>query len=193
MEDGRDQAAAERFRDGDPAGLEEIYDRHADAVYRYIAYQAPDPDSREEVFQETWIRLAEILRKQGPPRHFRAYAVATARNLLRDRSRQWFRNLRFFPRNGKCEEGEAPPPDIPDPGPGPRDCLGEKTLAARLAEEVRRLPAREREVFLMRMEGGLKFREIAEALGRPIGTVLARMRRATERLRKRLGDIEWGE
>jgi RNA polymerase sigma-70 factor (ECF subfamily) len=191
MENRRDEEAAARFRDGDPAGLEELYDRHADPLYRYIAFMAPDPESREEVFQETWIRLADILRKNGPPRHFRAYAIATARNLFRNRKRQWFRNLQVFEREPPAGEGERPSRDFPDPKPGPRDNLDESMLAVRLAEEVRRLPAREREVFLMRMEADMKFREIAEALGRPIGTVLARMRRATERLRKRLGDIQW--
>ena len=58
--------------------------------------------------------------------------------------------------------------------------------------EVRRaiaaLPALQREVVKLRFYDGLKFREIAERLGAPLNTVLARMHRATHGLRRHLED-----
>lgn len=185
-----DQAAAERFREGDPSGLEELYADHADAVFRYICFLTPHPDEREEVFQDTWVRLATAVRKRGAPRDFRPYVVRIARNLLRDRARRNRVESALFTQPPGRSETSRSSDELPDSNPGPREWLNREMVAARVAHEVRRLPAGEREVFLLRMEGGLKFREIADLLGRPVGTVLARMRRATMRLRKRLRDIE---
>ena len=51
------------------------------------------------------------------------------------------------------------------------------------------LPEEQREVFLMREYSGLSFLEIAQALGCPLGTALARMRYAVLKLRKGLEDF----
>ena len=59
------------------------------------------------------------------------------------------------------------------------------------SDDVRRavttLPEGPRQVLLMRIEGGLSFREIADELAVPIGTALTWMRSATLKLRKLLG------
>ena len=52
---------------------------------------------------------------------------------------------------------------------------------------MRALPEGPRQVLLMRIEGDLPFREIAEELGVPLGTALTWMRTATLRLREMLG------
>lgn len=190
MQHEQDEAAAERFRNGDPAGLQELYERYSDVVYGYLSFLTWDETLRDDVFQDTWVRLAGSIRKRGAPRNFRAYAVTTARNLFRDRMRDRKRNTGLFLPAGQPPLGNEPPHQIPDSSPGPREKLEETRLTERLAREVLRLPSKEREVLVMRLETGLTFREIARILGRPIGTVLARMHRATERLRRNLGDIE---
>ena len=62
----------------------------------------------------------------------------------------------------------------------------ERVLERDLATAVRRvvdaLPAAQREVVRLRHGAGLTFREIAERLGRPLGTVLTQMRAALEKI-----------
>jgi RNA polymerase sigma-70 factor (ECF subfamily) len=59
-------------------------------------------------------------------------------------------------------------------------------LAGELRDAVNRavaaLPATQREVLELRHRHGLRFRDIAERLGRPLGTVLAQMRAALEKI-----------
>ena len=65
-----------------------------------------------------------------------------------------------------------------------------KSLAALVGRHsvwMRALPEGPRQVLLMRIEGDLPFREIAEELGVPLGTALTWMRTATLRLREMLG------
>jgi RNA polymerase sigma-70 factor (ECF subfamily) len=55
-----------------------------------------------------------------------------------------------------------------------------------LAEAVRALPDGERAVFLLRVIGEFKYREIAEILDKPLGTVMSYLARSRLRLRERL-------
>ena len=56
----------------------------------------------------------------------------------------------------------------------------------RIAAAVAKLPAEQREVFLMRMEGDLPFKEIARIQKVSINTALARMQYALNKLRQDL-------
>ena len=60
----------------------------------------------------------------------------------------------------------------------------------RLREAIRGLRDEEQEVFLLRQNGQLKYEEIAEAAGIPLGTVKTRMRLALTKLREALAEEE---
>jgi RNA polymerase sigma-70 factor (ECF subfamily) len=51
------------------------------------------------------------------------------------------------------------------------------------------LPYEAREVVVLRELEGLSYKEIAQAINAPIGTVMSRLARARERLRKLIGDV----
>ncbi len=53
-----------------------------------------------------------------------------------------------------------------------------------LCETVRRLPFEEREVFLLRQNGGWTYEQIAHLHTRPVGVVKDQMRRALRKLRR---------
>ena len=58
----------------------------------------------------------------------------------------------------------------------------ERDLRAALRRTLATLPQAQQEVVRLRHVEGLRFREIAERLGRPLGTVLTQMRAALERM-----------
>jgi RNA polymerase sigma-70 factor (ECF subfamily) len=58
-----------------------------------------------------------------------------------------------------------------------------KEAAEEIAAALERLPVEQREVVELRIYGGLTFREIAEVLAVPQGTVATRYRTALQRLR----------
>jgi RNA polymerase sigma-70 factor (ECF subfamily) len=59
-----------------------------------------------------------------------------------------------------------------------------------IAVAVRELPELERHVLLLRAIAGLAYREIAEVLEVPLGTVMSYLSRARERMRRQL--VEYG-
>ena len=75
-----------------------------------------------------------------------------------------------------------------DPATGPFDSLARQDEARRLRDLLEQLPAAQREVIRQRVYEGKKFREIAETLGCPLNTALARMHEGLKRLR-----LLWGE
>jgi transposase len=59
-------------------------------------------------------------------------------------------------------------------------------------EAMRQLPDRSREVLVLREQEGLSYREIADLVGLPMGTVMSTLSRARERFRHALSDL-WRE
>lgn len=57
-----------------------------------------------------------------------------------------------------------------------------------LFAQIRRLPDEQREVLLLAVVEELRYQDIAKVLGVPIGTVMSRLNRAREKLRRMTGD-----
>jgi len=59
-----------------------------------------------------------------------------------------------------------------------------------VAREIARLPEHERIVVVMRYVDGCSVKDIADATGRPVGTITKQLSRAIERLRGRLVEVQ---
>lgn len=129
----------------------------------------------EDLYQETLLKVAVGMRGYQHQGTFRSWVFRIARNLLVDRSR----------RRKLDETG------LPEVLPVP-DQAGRELVKDELQRDVRRavdgLTPKLREVFLLRHDAELSFKEIAGLLGAPLGTVLARMSYAVKALRPRLAD-----
>lgn len=147
-------------------------------------------DESEELTQAVFVRVVDQFsrgkyREEG---RFEPWLFRIAMNLVRDRVRR----LSTGPRIVGGGDGE--PFDSGQVSPGGR-ALGharaerpEESVALRAAMD--RLPEADREVLTLRHFGGLGFREIAESLGQPVGTLLARHHRAVAKLRAMLVSAE---
>ncbi|MFG0316902.1 MAG: RNA polymerase sigma factor [Planctomycetota bacterium JB042] len=87
----------------------------------------------------------------------------------------------------RAERGAAtealPEGDLPAaPGPAPFEVVAGEELRAAVARGMRSLPDDARVVLTLRETEGLSYREIAETLGVPVGTVMSRLARARARL-----------
>jgi RNA polymerase sigma-70 factor (ECF subfamily) len=73
---------------------------------------------------------------------------------------------------------------------GPEAIAQHNERLERVRQAVRGLRSEEQEVFLLRQNGQLKYEEIAETVGIPLGTVKTRMRLALTKLRESLAEGE---
>jgi RNA polymerase sigma-70 factor (ECF subfamily) len=91
-------------------------------------------------------------------------------------------------RNVHEEDGGSRFPDLPGDATTPSEVVHRGEQQARLYEALDRLPERQRLVFELRFYEGLSFEEVAQSMGVKVGNARVLMVRATEKLRKELGD-----
>lgn len=154
-----------------------LVDRYQRRLYWSCVRLLDDPDEAEDVVQETFVRAYERLADYDPAFRFHAWIYTIARNrclnLLRRRKTWGFLSISHDP------EGPA------IASPESADAEVESNELATVLEECRRsLPPDHREVFDLRHADELTYAEIATALGVPQGTVMSRLARAREKMRR---------
>ncbi|MER5867487.1 RNA polymerase sigma factor [Kitasatospora sp. NPDC002040] len=167
----------ERIRAGDPGAFRELFQQHAQVVYRHAVRVTGDPGAAEDVmavvFLEAWRIRAKLRDEAATPR---PWLMGITVNVLRNRARAARRHAEALARMPAAE----PVADFADELVG-RLADQEQLRAAKAAlEQLRR---GEREVFALCVWAGLSYPEAAEALGVPVGTVRSRLSRARTRLR----------
>ena len=169
-------------RRGDVQSLSALVRRHSvwmQAFLRGMLGGTPDAD---DAFQNAWMR---VIKSAGGYRggNVKAYLVSAARSAALDLLRRRGRTVSL---DADTEDGVAAA-EVPDTAPLPGERFESKATAEEMWAAVRTLPEGQRQVLLMRIEGEMTFREIADELGIPLGTALTWMRKATERLKRIFG------
>lgn len=186
-----DQELAAAFKAGDIEALGALMERHKAAVYGYLLRLTARPDVAEDLFQEVFLKLVRKPGAYTEREKFKAWLFTVARNAAMDHfRRESSRNSVYFSEGSKPltdEDAPGPLETAVSPEPGPQEVLENRALGEKIGAALERLSPDQREIFYLRHYSELSFKEIAEMLGLPIGTVLARMSRAAALLRKELG------
>src|SRR5271156_2294781 len=77
-----------QLRRGDLDALSALLTRYQNRLYRYLLRLVRDPAEAEDLFQQTWIRVAEKIRQYDSRRTFEAWLFTVARNLAFDHLRR---------------------------------------------------------------------------------------------------------
>lgn len=166
------------FVRGDELAFEELVLRYKNSLYQYILVMTGDEGSAGDLFQEVFLSVYKNASKYQAQGKFKAWLFRLARN----RVLNYFRDRDpLFSLDQTDEEGKEPLHEILPSG----EELPLETLErAELAQDIRRaaeaLPPKQREIIYLRQY--MSFKEIAEALNLPLGTVLATGHRAIKKL-----------
>jgi RNA polymerase sigma-70 factor (ECF subfamily) len=154
---------------GRPEAFEAIFDRHFDAVWRYLARRAGSSRA-DDLASATFVVAFERRHAfRDAASSARPWLFGIATNLLRNELRSEQRALSAIARVAS-DVGRG------DPDPAPVESMDLPALLAGL-------DADQRDVLLLFAWEGLSYREIAVALGVPVGTIRSRLARARARLR----------
>ena len=166
------------FKSGSGEAFEELVYRYKNSLYQYIMAMVQDEGAAGDLFQEVFISFFKHADKYQPRGKFKPWLFLTARNKVLNffRDRDPLASL-----DQTDEEGNAFLHDtLPDGAPSPLEGLAGRETE----EEIRRaslaLPQRQREMIYLRQY--LSFKEIAELMDRPLGTVLADCHRAIKKM-----------
>ncbi|WP_296943033.1 sigma-70 family RNA polymerase sigma factor [uncultured Massilia sp.] len=170
-----DEDLALRYRDGDLAAFEELYRRHRQGLYRFIAWRSPRREWVDEVMQDSWAALHQARGRYVASASFRTFLYQIARNRLIDLMRR---------DPGAVPAGEAD--GGMDHGATPEQALDARQQAARLHAAIRALPEEQREALVLQQFSGLALDEIAVLCDTSAETVKSRLRYAMRKLRAQL-------
>lgn len=179
-----DAALLERVATGDRAALDDLFRRYRAVAYR-VAYRllGREADALDAV-QEAFVKALTNLDRFRGHSSFKTWLLRIVSNAALDIGRQRKRDARV---------PQAPRDDPPDrfgPAdlPPPDSELDRADLRGKINTALGRLPDTQRQTFVLHVDGGLSYREVAESLGISIGTVMSRLFYARQKLKTLLAD-----
>ena len=169
---------------GDETAWREIISRYSRRVFALAKSRCQRVDLAEEVTQSVFATVATKLGTGGYTERgrFESWLFRVAMNRIRDEMRRLKRHA----------DAADPATLAGVPMPKASGEAVEGILVAKLREAMVQLPDADREVVELRHHGQLSFKEMAELLNEPLGTLLARHHRALRKLRQLIERDEGG-
>ena len=189
MSERTDEELLADFQQGDAGAFERLLARHRAPLYTFLVRMLGDREKAEDLAQETFLRIVKGAQAWEERARFQSWMYAIARNLCTDRARRdRFRKTESLDQEPVEGAGGTIVDGVPDPGPLPDQAAESERLRPLLQRALLSLPPDQREVFILREQAGLPFREIAAITGANENTVKSRMRYALLGLRKALAE-----
>jgi RNA polymerase sigma factor (sigma-70 family) len=157
---------------GDEGALRALYERHAAVMLRLLRRLTADQSEAEDVLQEAWMSVWSSARTFRGDSSVRGWLLGVTRRTCHDKLRR--------KRLARADLSEAA--DISDTQPGVEAQVLAAAGLARIQEAIARLPEPLRDVVVLGLGEELPYRDVAAAVGVPVGTVKSRMSLARRRL-----------
>lgn len=160
-----------RWRAGDTASGEALFERYYDVVERFFLNKVSG--GAQDLVQETFIRCVESRERIRDNDQFRLYLFGIAYNVLSAHLRERYRGDRAI------DLGEV---SVCDLAPGPGSLVARRREHRLLIEALRNIPVNEQVILELHYWEQLTTNQMADVLGIPIGTARGRLQRARTRL-----------
>lgn len=182
----RDRRLLERLTARNRDAYVEAVEKHYRRIYGFLHRLTQNSPLAEDLTQETFTTAWRDLDQFDGRASFPTWLHQVALNVYRQRRRS--DHLAVEPLDEEDLE------TWPDPDPGPLARMEAEELRREVQQALTRLPEIYREVVILRVYQDLKYREIADLLGVPLGTVQYRLHVAFRKLREALrGEVEGHE
>ena len=172
---------------GDAAAMEALYFRYRQSVYSWLLRMVGDAAEAEDIYQDVWLKVIRCASDYRSG-NFRAWLWQIVRNKTTDRMRKKSPSLVLDA--PVCADGEGEHTVVEqlrdDAAADALMQIEERERKSAVCDAIDALPMAQREIVLLRINGELSFKEIADMLAAPIGTVLARMHNAVKSLKAAL-------
>lgn len=181
-----DEALVEQYRRGRRAAFEELLTRYQQELFHFLVRFLGDRATAEDVFQDTFLQVHESIESFDAQRRFKPWLFTIASNKARDVLRKQSRRSTLL-----LSEPVAPPgsgADGPEgltvidlmqsPLPGPIELVHDEETRRRVRRVIQELPDALREVLLLAYFHQFPYKDIAQMLSIPLGTVKSRLHTA---------------
>jgi RNA polymerase sigma-70 factor (ECF subfamily) len=175
------------YRQGNTDALGQLEAFCRRPLYGYIFKVTNGNADMQECYQEVWLRAIRSMDSYVAG-SFISWLFRIAHNYLIDQNRKYSRKIDPHGVNENLQETSSWTARVPSHQLGPGEEAADHELGFRIETAVTQLPKEQQEVFLMRMEGDLSFKEIARIQRTSVNTALSRMQYALAKLRLVLKD-----
>ena len=169
------------LRHGDGFALRRLYEKYRTDLFTVALSLVHDVHAAEDCLQDVFVRLAESAAGMEIRRNLKGYLISSVANQARDRLRKKAKQL-DGPESFGCSASATDPVKI----------VIRREESARVFNMLMKLPYAQREVFVLHVQGEMKFKEIAELQNLSIKTVLSRYRYGIEKLQALL-ERDWAK
>jgi RNA polymerase sigma-70 factor (ECF subfamily) len=171
-------ALVRQAQGGSLQAFEQLFRAHEQRIYSLALHMVGDVAVAEDLTQDTFVRAWENLRRLRHEAAFAGWLRRIALNLIWDHIRR---------RQSTEDLTDADADAWPDQAAPAEQILSDSALARKVQAAVLGLPEHQRVVVAMYYWENMPVNEIARALGIARGTVISRLARGREALRRRLG------
>lgn len=169
-----------RARALDPDALAEIHDTYYASIYRYIVLRVSDHQTAEDLTSEVFTRLLHALQdKTAPTNTIRGWLFSVASRAVKDYYRGYYR-----------QEKTNVDHLAPDEPVAPERILEQKISQEALLAAVTDLTEDQQEVIALRFGYGMPIQEVADTVGKSLGSVKMLQARAIAALSQKLAGKE---
>jgi RNA polymerase sigma-70 factor (ECF subfamily) len=157
---------------------------HLDSLYHVALRLTRNRTEAEDIVQEAFLRAFRSFHRFNPGTNCRAWLFTILRNVFLNRVRSQGREVPEAEMGGLDHAELANEADVER---NPEEHFLQTMLHGDVDRALTTLPLTFREAVMLVDVEGLTYREVAEVLGCPIGTVMSRLSRGRARLRRALG------
>jgi RNA polymerase sigma-70 factor (ECF subfamily) len=170
------EAILQRASQGDEEAWRDIVERYSNRVFGLIRAQCGNSDLAEEITQSAFCTMAAKIGNYTETGRFESWLFRIAVNRLRDEMRR--RKRHATPVEDEKLVGMAGAANEEEKALG-----SDQPEVVALREAMTQLSDADQQIVHLRHFGGLSFKQIADILDQPLGTVLARQHRALKKLK----------
>jgi RNA polymerase sigma-70 factor (ECF subfamily) len=156
---------------------------YIDALYGYALTLTRDKSEAEDLVQETYLRAARAFGQLVPNSNLKSWLFVIMRNAWLNQVRHLHSGPHFVGLETEAEDLANWPDHLAD---DPHVVYLRKLQREEITEAIESLPDLYREIIILRDIEGFSYQQIATMLGCPAGTVMSRLGRAREKLRRLL-------
>jgi RNA polymerase sigma-70 factor (ECF subfamily) len=169
------------------AGFEELAMPLFDSLYNFARWIARDSDDAEDLVQETYLKALRGFASFQPGTNFRAWTFQILRNTFLNSRTSYERRMT------KELDSDEDGPELAVDTETPETILINRSNFQLVQRAIDDLPVHYRETLLLCEVEEMSYREIAEILSVPIGTVMSRLARARKVVRQSLRSAPAGQ
>ena len=176
-----------RYGAGEEAAFREIVNRYKNGLYAFLRLFLNRQELVEDVFQETLLQLFTSRESFDKNRPLRPWLFTIAANKAKDALRKWQRT-NAIPIGTMGDSEDLSFDDIlntvTSDGTMPYEKLQKSETALRVREVIADMPENLKEILILAYFNRFSYKQMAEILSIPIGTVKSRLHTAVGRFAK---------